>query len=52
MGTHEDPLQRAEVGILAMVGALGDGALNALVSMAAHSHFLLFSVSVIVCHRN
>ena len=36
MRTNKNPLQGAEVGILAMVGALLNGTLNALVCMAIH----------------
>ena len=42
MGAHHDSLQRAIVGIIAMVCALLDSTLDALVCMAAHSQFLLF----------
>ena len=48
VSTHQNPLQRAVVGILTMVSALGNGTLDALVCMAAHSQFLLFSDSAIV----
>ena len=41
MGAYQDPLQRAEVGILAMIGALLNSTFNALVCMAVHSVFLL-----------
>ena len=37
MGTHQDPLQRAEICILAVMGALLNSTLNALVCMAIHS---------------
>ena len=36
MGTYHDPLQRAVVCFLAMIGALLDGALNALIGMTVH----------------
>ena len=36
MGTNQDPLQRAEVGAVAMMGALGYGALDALIGIAVH----------------
>ena len=36
MGTHQDPLQRAVIGFLAMMRALLYSALNALVGMAIH----------------
>ena len=41
MGAHQDAVQGAVVLILAVVSALLDGALNALVGMAVHGHFLL-----------
>ena len=37
MGTNQNPLQRAEVCILAMMLALLNSTLNALVCMAIHS---------------
>ena len=42
MGANQDPLQRAEVSAVAMMGALGYGALNALIGIAAHVIILLF----------
>lgn len=42
MGTYQDPLQGAVIGSVAMMGALLDGALDALVCVAIHSLFLLF----------
>ena len=36
MGTHQDALQGAEVCVLAVMSALGDSTLNALVCMAIH----------------
>ena len=44
VSTHHDPLQRAVVGIAAMMSTLGNSTLNALICMAIHSLFLLFSV--------
>ena len=41
MSAHLNPLQRAVVLILAVVCALGNGALDALVSVTVHSQFLL-----------
>ena len=41
MGTHLDPVQGAVVGILAVMGALGNGALDALVCVTVHFFFLL-----------
>jgi len=48
MGAHQNALQRAVVGILTVIGALGNGTFDALVCVAAHSHFLLFVDSEIV----
>lgn len=44
MGTNQDPLQAAEVRILAMMGALLHGTLNALVCMTIHGVLLLLFV--------
>ena len=41
VGTHQDPLQRAVVSILAVVCTLRNGALNALVCVTVHIQFLL-----------
>ena len=41
MGTYQDLVQGAVVGAFAMVGALLDGAFNALVGMTVHRFFLL-----------
>ena len=49
VGTYHNSLQGAVVCILAMMGALSDSTLDALVCMAAHSQFLLLSDSAIVC---
>jgi hypothetical protein len=49
MGTHLDLLQRAVVGIVAVVSALRNGAGNALVGVTAHGSFLLLSVSALSC---
>ena len=43
MGTHQNPIQRAVVLVLAVISALLDGTLDALVGMAIHSHFLLLN---------
>ena len=43
VGTHQNTLQRAEVRIVAVVCALMDGALNALICMAIHSFQASFS---------
>jgi hypothetical protein len=42
VGTHQDSLQRAVVGVVAVVSAGLDGAFDALVGIAVHGHFLLF----------
>ena len=44
MGTNQDPLQAAEVCVLAVMGALLNGTLNALVCMAIHGVLLLLFV--------
>ena len=44
VGAHQNALQRAEVCILAMVGALLDSTLNALVCVATHRDLLLIFV--------
>ena len=49
MGTYQDPLQRAEISILAMVGALLNGTLNALVCMAIHGYILLLFMMGLDC---
>ena len=43
VGAHQDAVQRAVVGFVAMVSALPHGALNALVCFAVHERLLLFS---------
>ena len=42
MGTHQDLVQGAVVFALAVVGALGNGALHALVGMTVHGFPSLF----------
>ena len=42
MGTDQDSIQRAEVLLTAVVGALLHSAFDALVCMAVHTQFLLF----------
>jgi hypothetical protein len=44
MGTNQNPLQGAEVSVLAVMGALLNSTLNALVCMAIHSVILLILV--------
>ena len=41
MGTHQNPVQRAVVLGVAVIGAGLDGAFNALIGMTVHIHFLL-----------
>jgi hypothetical protein len=53
MGTHQDPLQGTVVGIVTVIGTLGDGAFDTLVGMAAHCvppPFCFFGSSM-PCHR-
>ena len=40
VSTNQDPLQGTVVGIIAMVSTLMNGALDALVCMAAHIHYI------------
>ena len=47
MGTNQDPLQTAEVRILAVMGALLNSTLNALVCMAIHGDILLIFVMLL-----
>ena len=42
MGTYQDPLQRAVVCFVAVVSALMNSTLDALVGIAVHDLFLLF----------
>ena len=44
MGADQNPLQGAEICVLAVMLALRNGTLNALVCMAIHDGILLFSV--------
>ena len=41
VGTHQDPVQRAVVLSVAVIGTGLDGAFDALVGMAVHTEFLL-----------
>ena len=41
MGTHKNAVQRAKICFIAMVGALMNGAFDALVGMTVHDLFLL-----------
>ena len=49
MGTYQNPIQGAEVCVLAMMGALLNGALNALVCMAIHSLYPPFLMMELDC---
>ena len=49
MGANQDPLQGAVIGILAVMLALLDSTLNALVCMGIHSVFLLIHVMLLSC---
>ena len=49
MGAYQNPVQGAEVCILAVVGALLDGTLDALVRIAIHSTFPPFSMMELDC---
>ena len=51
MGAHHDSLQRAIVGIIAMVCALLDSTLDRLVGMAVHVIFLLYFGMLLLCHQ-
>ena len=42
VGAHKDPLQRAVVCLITMMGTLLNSTFNALVCVAVHSLFLLF----------
>ena len=48
VSTHQDAVQGAVVGLIAMMGALTDGAFDALVCMAIHVHFLLLFELIVV----
>ena len=37
VGAHQDPVQRTEILVLAVISALMDGALDALVGIAVHN---------------
>ena len=49
MGTNQDAIQRAVISFLAMMLALLNGTLNALVGMAIHSVILLLLVMGLGC---
>ena len=52
MGTHLDLVQRAVIRGIAVVSALLNGACDALVCIAVHCRFLLFSeYAVSMCHQ-
>ena len=42
MGTYLNAFQRTVVGIITVIGTLGNCAFNALIRMTVHSYFLLF----------
>jgi hypothetical protein len=48
MGTHQDSVQRAVVGVIAVISAGLDGALNALIGVFVHFTYLLFLRSQLV----
>ena len=48
MGTHQDPVQGAVVGVIAVISAGLDGAFNALVGVLVHFSYLLFLRSQLV----
>ena len=52
VGTHQNPVQRTVVLVLAVVSAGLDGAFNALVCMTVHNLFLLLFGTALVWHRN
>ena len=52
MGAYKDLLQGAVVGLIAVMGALGNGALDALVCFAVHNAYLLFLNSALVWLQN
>ena len=49
VGAHQNPLQRTVVSSLAVMLALLDSTLNALVCMGIHSVFLLIHVMLLSC---
>ena len=51
MGTHQDPVQRAVVLAVAVVGAGLDGAFDTLVCMAVHKCYLLLIGTGLVCPK-
>lgn len=48
MGADQNPVQRAVICLIAMVGTLLDSAFDALVCILVHRSFLLLSVMVLV----
>ena len=48
MGTNQDPVQGAVVLAVAVMGALGNGALNGLVCVAVHSNSSFFGFGLII----
>ena len=49
VGADLDLLQRAEIGVAAMVNALGHGAADTLIRMTAHRSIPPFLISLLVC---
>lgn len=48
MGAHQDPLQRAVVGIVAVMCALLNGAFDALIGIDIHCDILLFYMMLLL----
>ena len=48
MGAHQDSLQRTEVGIAAVMRALGNGTFNALICVTVHFLILLSGLVTLV----
>ena len=50
MGTNQDAIQRAKIGIGTVVCALGNGTFNTLICVAIHRLLLLSDQLLLVCH--
>ena len=48
MGAYQNSVKRTEIGVITMMGALGNGTFNALIRMAIHSCILLSLLITIV----
>lgn len=48
MGTNQNAVQRAVILVPAVICALLDGALDTLIGMSVHGHFLLLLISALV----